>query len=140
MTRLGLALLALLLATGLLTVGVGAARADGDPDTVSGSFQKFCEQWMAKLDNRRQFSLRRAEAEPAGEQVLLHYRDYSPTAVLCEVKPGKDGSAIGRLVYHELQMEKSGKNRKKALANQPNVLSRTEVMEIFRFDGKRWKY
>ncbi len=132
---------AILLAAGVLGLVAPGARADADPGE---SFQQFCSQWMQKLHERRLFSLRQAQAAAADrdpdDSVVLKYNAYSELPVRCEAKAGKNGGFIGRLVYHELQMQKAGKTPKRALENRPSVLSRTEVMEIFRFDGKRWKY
>ena len=94
---------------------------------------------MSKLADRKLFNLKRAAPEKSGSGVLLRYDEYSPQ-VSCEAKRAKNGSLIGRLVYHELHMLKSGASHERALEDQPDVLSRTEVLEIFRFDGKHWKY
>jgi hypothetical protein len=128
-----------LLLAAALGVSAVPARADEAADPSAASFQGFCSQWMSKLADRKLFNLKRAQPEKSGDGVVLHYDEYS-APVSCEAKRGKNGSLIGRLVYHELHMLKSGASHKGALADQPDVLSRTEVLEIFRHDGKHWKY
>ena len=128
----------LLLAAVLCTSAV-PARADEVADPGAASFKNFCSQWMSKLADRKLFNLKRAAPEPSAEGVSLKYDEYS-APVSCEAKRGKNGNLIGRLVYHELHMLKSGASHKGALEDKPDVLSRTEVLEIFRHDGKHWKY
>ncbi len=124
----------------LLLASGGGVRAEADADRVAASFAKFCNEWMSKLEARRLFNLKRAQDEEPGAEVVLRYLAYSTSPIRCEAKTRPDGSAIGRIVYQQLHMQKSGADRKHALENQPNELGRTEVMEIFRFDGSRWEY
>jgi hypothetical protein len=101
---------------------------------LASSFQDFCAQWLAKLDKRERFNQKKAKKTADGEYIA-----YGDVMIRCEAKPNGDSSrnAIGRLVYYELRVRDGAK---KAAKSQPDVLSRTEVMEIFRFDGKAWLY
>ncbi len=128
------------LALPLLFASTGELRADADADRVAASFARFCNEWMSKLEARRLFNLKRAQDEEPGSEVVLRYLAYSTSPIRCEANTRPDGSAIGRIVYHQLHMRKSGADRRHALENQPDELGRTEVMEIFRFDGSRWEY
>ena len=101
---------------------------------LARSFQDFCAQWLAKLDQRERFNQKNARKSGGGE-----YTAYGDVMLRCEAKPngGSSRNAIGRLVYYELRVRDAAKQ---AATGQPAILSRTEVMEIFRFDGERWRY
>ena len=101
---------------------------------LASSFQDFCAQWLAKLDKRERHNQLKASKSGKGEYIA-----YGDVMIRCEAKPiGDSGrSAIGRLVYYEMRVRDGAK---KAAKDQADVLSRTEVMEIFRFDGERWRY
>ena len=101
---------------------------------LASSFQDFCTHWLAKLDKRERFNQMKASKNGKGE-----YTAYGDVMIRCEAKPIGDSGrgAIGRLVYYELRVRAGDK---KAAKDRPDVLSRTEVMEIFRFDGERWRY
>jgi hypothetical protein len=54
------------------------------------------------------------------------------------VTPGRP--AVGKLVYREILYEKTGSTTADAQGARPAVLQTTEVMEVFRYDGRNWKY
>ena len=120
----------------------GQVRADEPAESgkiapvaqLARSFQDFCAQWLAKLDKRERVNQKNASKSGRGE-----YTAYGDVMIRCEAKPSGDSSrnAIGRLVYYELRVRNGVE---KAIKGQPDIVSRTEVMEIFRFAGKRWRY
>ena len=104
------------------------------------SFDSFCAEWMGKLAAREQANLKKMEYTPKGGRVVGSYTGYEKVPVRCQsrAKPGAPG--VGTLVYHEVRYQKAGATVEGAKSSAPEVLEKTEVMEIFRFDGKKWKY
>jgi hypothetical protein len=47
---------------------------------------------------------------------------------------------VGKLIYQEILYEKTGNTPAAAQDSSPAVLQTTEVMEVFRYDGRAWKY
>jgi hypothetical protein len=77
---------------------------------------------------------------PGSAGVEGKYTGYERVPVRCQsrAKPGAPG--VGTLVYHELHYKKAGPTVEHAKSSQPQVVEKVEVMEIFRFDGQKWKY
>jgi hypothetical protein len=97
---------------------------------------------MGKLAERERFNLKNAPARKHGDNVVVEYVGYGKTPTRCEAKASgvPSNPFVGKLVYQEMRYERSGASKDRALTSQPRVLSTTEVMEIFRFDGRRWVY
>ena len=137
--RLAVVLTILATCAGFALCAGDAYADDAKPDKpapvakLAISFEDFCAQWLAKLDRRERMNQMNASKNGNTE-----YTAYGDVMIRCEAKPiGDSSNAIGRLVYHELRVRDGDK---KAANGQPDILSRTEVMEIFRFDGARWRY
>jgi hypothetical protein len=125
----------------VLLLAASPAGADNASPDVGVSFRAFCSSWMAKLDQRRQENARRAEPVPDGDRVAIEYTAYSPEPVACHARKREGAtSAVGQLVYQELRVRATGTTAAKARAAVPNVVSKTDIVEIFRFDGRRWRY
>ncbi len=132
--------LAIVLATGLaLALGAPAAPARAAED---GGFGSFCQTWMGKLQKRERDNIARMKIRRAAEGVVGEYTGYARKPTRCKptskVVPGKP--AVGTLVYHEIRYAKRGADQKAARAATPRAVNTVEVMEIFRYDGKRWIY
>lgn len=110
------------------------------PTARAESFDSFCAEWMNKLAQREQQNLAKVQYVPGGSGVEATYTGYEKVPVRCQTraKPGTPG--VGTLVYHELHLKKSGSTVDKARSSEPQVVEKVEVMEIFRFDGQKWKY
>ena len=133
--------LAILLGIGVLCSGPQLVSAGEYQQKLSRSFHQFCSLWMAKLDEREQRNQKIARPAANGRGVIVEYTAYTDSPVSCEVKPvGSSGALVGRIVYHELLVQKHGATEAQAQQSEENVVERIEVMEIFRFDGKAWKY
>jgi hypothetical protein len=104
------------------------------------SFDSFCAEWMGKLAAREQQNLKKMEYTPKAGQVVGSYTGYEKVPVRCQsrAKPGAPG--VGTLVYHEVHYQKAGQTTEAAKSSAPEVVEKVEVMEIFRFDGQKWKY
>jgi hypothetical protein len=126
-----------LVALALAFLPLGAARAEDD-----AAFDRFCAQWMEKLAVRERQNLAKVRWEKRGPSHVGQYTGYARTPIRCQptssVKPGRP--AVGKLVYHEILYQKTGDTPKAAQLAQPAVLQTTEVMEVFRYDGRDWKY
>ena len=104
------------------------------------SFDSFCAQWMGKLAVREQQNLTKMEYTPKAGGVVGAYTGYDKVPIRCQsrAKPGSPG--VGTLVYNEVHYRKAGPTAAGAKSSAPEVVEKVEVMEIFRFDGQKWKY
>lgn len=136
-----LALAALVLALAFGPAGPVPAASPG-LNGARNSFERFCNSWMAKLEDREGMNLRNARARKAGPRFVLEYTGYADTAKRCEAAASGVASNpyVGKLVYHEYQFRKTGPTERGARHNPATLLQSIEVMEIFRFDGTRWVY
>lgn len=85
--------------------------------------------------NRARIQWRRTATGVVGEYVgydTESYRMLPPTDV--EVTP------VGRIVYMELRLRVEGGSEREALARKPQIIERTEVTELFRYDRGSWVY
>lgn len=141
-----------LLVTLAIFVLPAAGHADGavevakrmpTPNTAAeASFQSFCKQWMNKLDEREVRNRSLAKAVSNGGNLVMRYTGYGKTVLKCEVREtGVPAQPfVGRLVYDEIEYQKSASTPGELSSQSPAVHTRTEVMEIFRYDGKKWVY
>jgi hypothetical protein len=109
---------------------------------VPHGFEHFCSTWMGKLAKREENNLAKAKLRKAGSGVVLSYTGYAKRPVKCSAREsGISGNPyVGKVVYLEFAYERRGANRRAALEAEPEVVSRTEVLEIFRHDGSDWIY
>jgi hypothetical protein len=132
------------LCAGMLASFVAPVAYAGPGLTGPTSFERFCSTWMGKLAERERFNLKNAAAKARkdGNRVVVEYVGYGKSPTRCEAKPSgvPSNPFVGKLTYKELRYERAGSSKDGALSSQPRVLSTTEVMEIFRFDGSRWVY
>jgi hypothetical protein len=121
----------------LAVIAAEPARA-GD----NAAFDRFCAEWMAKLAQREHQNLARVRWENHGGSLVGRYTGYAREPSHCKptsaVTPGRP--AVGKLVYQEILYQKTGSTAVDAARSRPAVLQTTEVMEVFRYDGRNWKY
>jgi hypothetical protein len=114
-----------------------AARASDAED----GFGAFCAEWMQKLAGRERVNLEKARWERRDGQLVSEYTGYTSAPVRCDSRVKKAGKpGVGVLVYHELQLRKSGPDASRARKSEPEVVGQVEVTEVFRYDGARWSY
>ncbi len=106
------------------------------------SFHRFCRSWMDKLSARQERNAQGIGYRKRTGRVVGEYIGYSKEPLQCTVKEtGVPGNPfVGKLIYYERRLRKSGKTYKAARANLPQALEEVAVMELFRFDGTRWVY
>lgn len=128
-------------AAGLLGVATDASAGPG-LTAGSQSFERFCSTWMGKLAERERNNLQHATPRRNGSAFLVEYTGYAKQPTRCEARETgvPSNPFIGKLTYHELRYQRSGATPERAQAGDASVLEQVEVMEIFRFDGKRWVY
>jgi hypothetical protein len=139
---------ALGLAAGLLLACAAPLTARADESALPPApsrdpeFSRFCNTWMHKLaqrerDNAANLKMVRRAGGFVGEWV-----GYAKTPVRCIAKATgrRENPFVGRLVYHEIRYRQAGPTPEAARSGQAAEIARTEVMEIFRFDGQRWVY
>lgn len=108
----------------------------------ASSFNKFCKVWMGKLAARERNNLKGAPARKNGGNFVVEYTSYAQKHRRCEAKATGVASNpyIGKLVYTERAVRREGSTKSQARSGSIRVMSEVEVMEIFRYDGKKWVY
>ncbi|HEY8517852.1 MAG TPA: hypothetical protein VIS07_20265 [Candidatus Binatia bacterium] len=133
-----------------LVLGVGVpAHADkakrasavkASPEELQAEFKRFCDSWMEKLRERERHNIANIEWKPNGTGVVGEYIGYDTTNVQIPEITNADTTPIGRVIYHELKLRLSGASQVDALAQQPEIIERTEVTELFRYERGNWVY
>jgi hypothetical protein len=121
-----------LMAAGVIGFAAAPVRAE--------SFDSFCAEWMGKLALREQQNLQKMQYTPQGGRVVGSYKGYDKIPIRCQSRAKAGAPGVGTLVYNEVHYEKVGPTVEGAKTSQPMVVEKVEVMEIFRFDGQKWKY
>jgi hypothetical protein len=118
------------------------APVNGPLEAGFSSFELFCTNWISKLRNRQQTNERSVQFKRAGSFYIGEFTGYGRRPLRCEATPtGKPVTPlVGRIGYHEIRYQKSGKTRNQAQQSQPRELYRIEVTELFRYDGSTWVY
>lgn len=109
---------------------------------VESSFRRFCSQWMHKLELREKRNAARMKYVRKGLAVVGEYSGYGRRPSSCQVQATGVAEApyIGKLTYRENVYRKSGRSRGTARRSNPKILQSTEVLEIFRYNGRSWVY
>ena len=123
---------AALMAAGFISLAAGSVRAE--------SFDSFCAEWMGKLAVREQQNMQKIQYTPEGGRVVGSYKGYDKVPIRCQSRAKAGAPGVGTLVYNEVHYQKVGPTVEGAKTSQPMVVEKVEVMEIFRFDGQKWKY
>jgi hypothetical protein len=120
----------------------GSAKGGGavDGEQVKAKFSEFCAGWVDKLRAREKYNVEKIKWEPAGTGVVGEYVGYDTKNVGPETVDHLDTVPIGKLTYMELKLRRTGNSKEEALAQEPEIVERTEVLEIFRFERGAWVY
>jgi hypothetical protein len=119
---------------------VGALWLVATPVQAEETFDSFCNAWMGKLALREQQNQQKMQFTPENGRVVGAYKGYDKVPVRCQTRAKAGTPGVGTLVYHELHYKKVGPTVEGAKTSAPQVVEKVEVMEIFRYDGKKWKY
>ncbi len=125
----------------LYVLGVAGAICLAAPAiSTAESFDSFCAEWMSKLAAREQQNLQKIQYAASGGEMVGAYTGYEKVPIRCQTraKPGAPG--VGTLVYNEVRYKKAGTTVEGAKTSSPQVVEKVEIMEIFRFDGAKWRY
>ncbi len=102
-------------------------------------FRAFCDEWMAKLQERNTYNLAHIAWTKGGAGVVGEYLNYGTTRTcIAREEPGKD--PIGKITYREIKYRKEGATETTALAAAETIVEQTDVTEIFRYGKGRWQY
>lgn len=135
----------LVLAAGVSPALVKNAQASEAPasktEELEARFRAFIESWMAKLRERERHNIAHIQWKPGGRGVVGEYVGYDTTNYqVAGIRNVESGTPIGRVVYMELKKRVSGASEVDALAQTPEIVERTEVTEIFRYERGSWVY
>jgi len=102
-------------------------------------FDRFCREWREKLRQREQSNRSSVAWKPVGGEIEGRYLGYGEITD-CRVKLSSSRAPVGILSYEELTYRLAGGSREEAERSAAEVVSRTEVTEIFRYSRGRWQY
>jgi hypothetical protein len=129
--------------------GAKTAAKKADPDETPAdkaermkvTFADFCAGWFDKLRERERYNITKIKWETSPEGAAVgEYVGYDTLNPGPQTVTNVDTTPIGKLVYMELRLRRTGKSKEEALAHDPEIVERTEVTEIFRFDRSGWVY
>jgi hypothetical protein len=95
---------------------------------------------MGKLRERERNNIAHIDWHPGERGVVGEYVGYDTTNFQIPEISNPDKQPIGRVIYMELKLRLSGTSNVDALAQKPEIVERTEVTELFRFERGSWVY
>jgi hypothetical protein len=117
-----------------------AAKITETPEELTAKFKTFCDDWMGKLRERERNNIAHIEWKPGERGVVGEYVGYDTTNITIPELTNPDKQPIGRVVYMELKLRLVGTSDVDALAQKPEIVERTEVTELFRYERGSWVY
>jgi hypothetical protein len=116
-----------------------AAAKSNDADAAK-KFETFCGSWLNKLRERERFNKTKIAWQKQPSGVVGEYVGYDTETY--RMVPPADVKAVpvGRLVYMEIRFRVAGESEAVALQQKPEIIERTEVTELFRYDRGNWVY
>ena len=117
-----------------------AAKITETPEELQTKFKTFCDDWMSKLRERERNNIAHIEWKPGERGVVGEYVGYDTTNITIPELTNPDKQPIGRVVYMELKLRLVGTSDVDALAQKPEIVERTEVTELFRYERGNWVY
>lgn len=105
------------------------------------TFADFCTGWAEKLRQRQRDNLAQATWQTSTDgSVHAEYVGYDTEHLGPQTITHPETTPIGKMVYVEQRLRRSGRSKEEALAAPPAIVEQTEVTEIFRHDGRGWVY
>jgi hypothetical protein len=117
-----------------------AGKIQETPEELKSKFQTFCDGWMSKLKERERNNIAHIEWKQGDRGVVGEYVGYDTTNITIPEITNPDKQPVGRVVYMELKLRLSGTSNVDALAQKPEIVERTEVTELFRYEHGNWVY
>jgi len=110
-------------------------------EDLQRTFADFCTGWAEKLRQRQRDNLSQAkwQSGPDGT-VFVEYVGYDTEHLGPQTISHPETTPIGKMVYVEQRLRRSGRSKEEALAAPPAIVEQVEVTEIFRHDGRGWVY
>lgn len=141
----------LLAGSGILALMFVLGHAEGsfaEADKASGKqqneavqkFETFCGSWLAKLRERERHNRKKIEWRREASGVVGEYVGYDTKTYRVLPPANVQQIPVGKLVYMELRLRISGDSESAALSREPEIIERTEVTELFRYDRGAWVY
>jgi hypothetical protein len=115
-------------------------KQTSSPEEIKTKFKTFCDGWMEKLRERERNNIAHIEWKPGTGGVVGEYVGYDTQNFTVGDVTNAETKPIGRVIYMELKMRLTGPSQVDALAQKPEIVERTEVTELFRFDKGSWVY
>jgi hypothetical protein len=142
-----LAIVALLTLSCMATAWGGQAKskAKAPPAAASSAdaakkFETFCGSWLGKLRERERHNKSRITWQKQPSGVVGEYVGYDTETYRMMPPADVQQVPVGRLIYMELRFRVAGESEAVALKQKPEVIERTEVTELFRYDRGNWVY
>jgi hypothetical protein len=117
----------------------GAAAKSNDADAAK-KFETFCGSWLNKLRERERFNKTKIAWQKQASGVVGEYVGYDTETYRMMPPADVKQIPVGRLVYMELRLRVAGESEAAALKQKPEIIERTEVTELFRYDRGNWVY
>ena len=105
---------------------------------VASQFDSFCTEWMSKLAARQEHNIAHIKWDTKPDGVKGEYVGYT-TEHTCTLK-NETQVPIGKIVYREIDFQKSGGTIPEAEKSTAQAIETTEVTEIFRYASGKWVY
>lgn len=115
-------------------------KQSSSPEEIKTKFKTFCDGWMEKLRERERNNIAHIEWKPGSAGVVGEYVGYDTQNFTVGDISNSDTKPVGRVIYMELKMRLVGPSQVDALAQKPEIVERTEVTELFRFERGNWVY
>lgn len=116
-----------------------AAAKPSDADATK-KFETFCGSWLNKLRERERFNKTKIDWQQQPSGVVGEYVGYDTETYRMVPPADVKKIPVGRLVYMELRLRVTGESEAAALKQKPEIIERTEVTELFRYDRGNWVY
>jgi hypothetical protein len=118
-----------------------AAKSSSNPNAdAAKKFETFCGSWLGKLRERERFNKTKISWQKQPSGVVGEYVGYDTETYRMVPPADVKQVPVGRLVYMELRFRVTGESEAVALKQKPEIIERTEVTELFRYDRGNWVY
>jgi hypothetical protein len=107
-------------------------------NSAIASFPGFCNDWDRMLHDRELNNLSNLQWQEKSGYETASYTGYGKVEG-CQAKESTEGIPIGKVTYEEIKYYLTGKSIDDAKSH-PQLLGKTNTLEIFSFEKDRWFY